>query len=123
MPWVAPTIAAEIWGIGIEQVLAAVASGSIPSRMDGNFLFVNTDQSSTEEMQAIPHETDPSLQAVPSDEEADEPIVTAQEMAALGMSSRGSVDSLEEMVPPDISDWRNVRSRTSRLRRPPEAAI
>jgi hypothetical protein len=123
LSWVAPTIAAEIWGISIEQVLAAVANGSIPSRMDGQFLFVNIDQSQAPAMPSIPRQTDPALQAVPSDDRASETVVTPQEMAALGVGASITDDSSQEALPPDISDWRNVRSRTSRLRRPPTARI
>jgi len=38
--WMAPSVAAEIWGMSVEQVMAGVADGSIPSRLEGNFLFV-----------------------------------------------------------------------------------
>ncbi len=39
--WVAPSVAAEIWGISVEQVLAGIADGSIFSFTDGQFLFVD----------------------------------------------------------------------------------
>ena len=39
--WVAPSVAAELWGISVDQVLAGIADGSIPSYVDGQFLFVD----------------------------------------------------------------------------------
>jgi hypothetical protein len=39
--WVAPSVAAEIWGVSVDHVLSGIANGSIPSFVDGQFLFVD----------------------------------------------------------------------------------
>jgi hypothetical protein len=47
--WMAPSVAADIWGMSVEQVMAGVADGSIPSRLEGNFLFVGMNTQSASE--------------------------------------------------------------------------
>jgi hypothetical protein len=108
--WVAPSVAAEIWGMSIDHILAGVADGSISSYVDGQFLFVDI------EGRGLPICTPP-----PS---VSEPAVTPEEFAALtfqpitqapeNLGQDGEEDS------PDISDWREVREQTARLRQPPQ---
>ena len=39
--WVVPTVAAELWGVSLQQVLDAILSGAISSRQDSDFTFVD----------------------------------------------------------------------------------
>src|ERR1700679_3275814 len=97
--WVAPSIAAEIWGISVDQVLAGIADGSIQSCVDGQFLFVDLSRN------GLPKTT--------PRESIAEPIVTREEMAALTFEPIGQQSEIasqsetlclsEEMLPENIS--------------------
>ena len=144
--WVAPAVAAEMWHCGIEQVLEAVRSGSIPSRIEGGFLLVEVAFGSISEpvktKRRFIEEADPILApppiSAPPPPRAGEEIVTAQEMAALEERHprhRPQIDWDTSSDDPedeealaavsgesskyDMSQWRQVRTATSRLRRPP----
>ena len=39
--WVAPVVAAELWGVSLEHVLGAIADGSIPSGREYGFVVVD----------------------------------------------------------------------------------
>jgi len=115
--WVAPIVAAEIWGISVDQVLAGVANGSIPSMVDGQFLFVDLSGN------GFAHT---SPQPTPTEVE-----VTEEEFAALTFQPKDSVEDcgpMEESEPEgveeavhDVGSWRTARRESSRLRRPPTA--
>src|SRR5687767_12895351 len=38
--WVVPAVAAEFWGVSVEQVLADVAAGRVATQREGGLLFV-----------------------------------------------------------------------------------
>jgi hypothetical protein len=115
--WVAPSVAAEIWGISVDQVLAGIADGSIPSYVDGQFLFVDVRGQSI---------TPSSSRSSPT-----EGVVTEEEFAALTFQPRESdvilpsddepADEPEEENVRDIGSWRAARQQSARTRRPPQA--
>jgi hypothetical protein len=120
--WVAPSVAAEMWGISVDEVLAGIADGSIQSYVDGQFLFVDLGRNSFPK--TMPRESKPG------------PVVTQEELAALTFQPvERSPDSLPlESMPVDdetlqvtdddfhdVTNWRTAREQTSRLRRPPTA--
>ena len=39
--WVVPDVAAELWGISVEEVMQSVREGRIPSRREFHFLLVD----------------------------------------------------------------------------------
>ena len=39
--WVVPTLAAEVWGVPLEQVLGQVRAGTVPSKVDCGFVLVD----------------------------------------------------------------------------------
>ena len=39
--WVAPTLAAELWGTSVEDILQRIIAGELKSREDGGFLFID----------------------------------------------------------------------------------
>jgi hypothetical protein len=86
--WVAPSVAAEIWGISIEQILAGVADGSFQSYVDGQFLFVDLEGRGYSK---------------PLRHSAAAEIVTEQELAALTFQPavRASPSAIDRQ--PDIS--------------------
>jgi len=112
--WVAPSIAAEIWGVSVEHILAGVADGSILSYVDGQFLFVDMDRGGYCRETPRP-----------------KPMVSDAEFAALTSipidQPTDSIDSNNEHTqdhdpsPHDVSQWRAARAQTSRLRRPPQS--
>jgi hypothetical protein len=124
--WVAPSVAADIWGISVDQVLAGIADGSIHSFVDGQFLFVDIRGMG---LSAEPSESTPTQTKVTEEEFA---ALTFQPIAELPISSsNSSSDShLSEEEPSgqeeqtngrDVSTWRTARQQSSRLRRPPRA--
>jgi len=98
--WVAPAVAAEIWGVSLEQVMEHIANGTIPSRMDGRFLFVDV------AAHGLPYPPEPHC--------SDQALVTPQELMALTGPASDDEDVLL-----DLSQWREARCLTGRLRRPP----
>lgn len=115
--WVAPSVAAEIWGVSIDQILDGIANGSIQSQVDGQFLFVDVDRGGYSK--STPRAAPPA------------PLVNDQELAAL--TSEPIEPSSVPLPPPeemlqvteedfnDVSHWRVAREQTSRLRRPPQS--
>lgn len=124
--WVAPSIAAEIWGISVDQVLAGIADGSIQSYVDGQFLFVDLGRHGLPK--TMPRES--KAEAVVTDEEIAaltfQPIDPASEPLSEITMSEPSVANEEvlQVSEEDFgnnSDWRLAREQTSRLRKPPSA--
>jgi hypothetical protein len=99
--WVAPAVAAEIWGVSLEEVMEYIANGRVPSRTDGRFLFVDVGAN------GLPIARD-------ENDCPEQSIVTPQELTALAGDQTADAD-----LPPEIAQWREARCRTSRLRRPP----
>ncbi len=121
--WVAPAVAAEIWGISVEQVLAAVAAGTVTSRHDGVFFFVDIDPDHPD-LPAKPADPAPAAEkpkkvpkkpATPVD---DSVLITREEMAALADEPMPSREAF-----PDFSQLHSIRARTSHRRRPPAHII
>src|SRR5580704_15036195 len=115
--WVAPSVAAELWGISVDQVLAGIADGSIPSYVDGQFLFVDVRGKGISP-------TSPQADSTQS-------VVTEEEFAALTFEPRESetnlpsddepADEQQEESARDVGSWRTARQESARTRRPPQA--
>jgi hypothetical protein len=125
--WVAPSIAAEIWGISVDQVLAGIADGSVQSYVDGQFLFVDLGR------QGLPMTTprERKLEAVVTEEEiaaltfqpidsASEPLLSEMTMSEPSVANEQILQVTDEDFG-NNSDWRLSREQTSRLRKPPSA--
>jgi len=120
--WVAPAIAAEIWGVSVDQILAGIADGSIASQVDGQFLFVNVAANGY-------------ARSAPSPAPVHHPDLSKEELAALTFEpipqtdfppipddpQRELTEAEEDDSARDISQWRISRLQTSRIRRPPLA--
>jgi hypothetical protein len=116
--WVAPSVAAEIWGVSVDHVLDGIANGSIPSHVDGQFLFVDMAGIGFPRSAPRPQIT--------------EPVVSSDELRALTFQPIGEPDDLavreEDLICEeadgsyrDVGLWRSAREQASRTRRPPEA--
>jgi hypothetical protein len=138
--WVVPTVAAELWGVTVEHILAEVAAGRVKSRSEGEFIFVDINPNSPldsfeADVPAQPSTYRRSLAWTQLTCSA-QPVVTAEERQALleaevpATSSTVATD-LEEDTPygdapapttlseDDIPNWEAVRARVARSRRPP----
>jgi hypothetical protein len=124
-----------MWHCSIEHILAAVRAGTLPSRIEGQFLLVPVDLPEGPPVKPRHHVTlDPPSSRRESPDWRREEIVTPQEMAALVGAGQDEPSAAEDQscmeveqqdnqesaeAPLDISQWRIIRRRTSLLRRPP----
>ncbi len=142
--WVVPAVAAELWGVSVEDVLARAAEGSLATKSDAGFLFVNVLPSEP----TAAAETAPPLQAETAEAPPTFTILSDDELAALTAAAApqpqapATFVSVEIPAPPaeaeappkkddgsdfvdeetpgfSAKDWRRVRSQTARTRRPP----
>jgi hypothetical protein len=124
--WVAPKIAAEIWGLSLGDILALVASGRISGCVNGGFEFVRLPRFSVFGQNLAPERRPPTFHpidnVVHSEKPRPEQVITPEERSALA----GSEDESEMGPPPDedpndnrISGWREGRRRASTMRRGP----
>ena len=102
--WVVPTIAAEIWGVSLEQVLSGMKAGSIPSKEELGRMFVDVAPTSPK------IETPRSMRAPAPPTYT---TVTTEELEAL---------TIEDDHTLDLGDWREAREAAQKRRRPPIAA-
>jgi hypothetical protein len=109
--WVVPSIAAELWGVSVQQVLEGMNSGHIPSKSESGFTFVDVAPNSPklETPRQIRPEPPPTFQ-----------IVTHEEVVAL--SEDDEQDGPNDSGTIDLGDWREARGIAQKRRRPPIAA-
>ena len=117
--WVVPTIAAELWGIPVQQVMDSLIAGHIPSKTESGFTFVDVapDSPKLETPKKLRPATPPTYTTV----------VTSEEIAALTGAEVAAIDedSMEEESDEgtiDLSNWREMRESSQRARRRPMAA-
>ena len=133
--WVAPAIAAELWGLDLDHVLGAVADGSIPSRKEFGFTVVDVaPNSATYQRQRRPEEPPPPTYVVvsrdtdeadlsdllpifPADQSDPVPVPLPVDETLVEDPEIPPLDDEEDDKP--ISNWRDVRSRVGRSRVPP----
>ncbi len=106
--WVVPSVAAEYWGIPVEQVLTGIRSGSVPTKRELGFTLVDVAPSPAP---AAPNSIPKALRP---------PTFTAAPAVA---DLTGGMPVLH--APNDDDDeplnYRPARSRVSATRRPPRA--
>ena len=109
--WVAPSLAAELWHITLEQVMNLIRDGQLAVKMDQGFTFV--DIAPREKPQQ------PQLRR-PEDRPATFTPITDDELAALSDETDLPDDTQsEEMESGTLGDWRTARLKAGRMRRPP----
>jgi hypothetical protein len=102
--WVVPSVAAELWGISVSQILERASRGEIPSRQELGFTMVD-----------ISPET-PTVQMVKARFGPPKTYTQVPETAGPRLA--------EDSEGKDVfsNDWRQIRMRVSLLRRRPAAA-
>ena len=135
--WVAPIVAAELWGVTPGHVLGAIADGSLPSRREYGFVLVDVapegacpaprngpppptyvmasdlpqvfgDVADVADVAAeVPPQVPSVVPEVPTDAVVEDPV--SDELPPL--------DEEEDDKP--ISHWRQVRASVGRVRKPP----
>ena len=128
--WVAPAIAAELWGMSIKDVLDLILHGRVQSRQDGEFSFVRLAEYSPVGQRRPPAERPATFTPVTSQEFASLSANTSGESAKPTGGSEFNQMETEMGPPPDgedpkddqVANWRVVRQLTSKLRRRPPSA-
>jgi hypothetical protein len=120
--WVVPTVAAELWGVTVQQVLDAILSGSISSRHDNDFTFVDVAPGSPSVRKPKPFRNDPPTFTAVTDEEmlalmADDPAPATATLPAPEEIAPNMNDEMQALI--EMGDWRRGRRMTSTLRKPP----
>ena len=128
--WVVPAIAAELWGVTVHHVLAGVRDGSIESRHEHGFVFVDAAPGSyTYQRPRRPDEpplptfvmVQPEHGAEPvSEETPEEAVVRPAPVAEVEDAELPPLDLEEDDTPLPPRDA--VRAAVSRQRRRPLAA-
>ena len=121
--WVAPVVAAELWGVSLEHVITAMADGTLPSRQEYGFTLVDVaPHVGAHQTTRRPNQPPPPTYVVI--ETSDEPVpqvpVVEPVPAPVNESAYSELPPLDEEeddVP--IMHWRVVRSRVGRSRQPP----
>jgi hypothetical protein len=74
--WVAPSLAAELWGTTVDDILQRIVAGQLRTREVGGFLFVdaNAPRLRAEERPATFKEADELLLAASLESEDDRPL-------------------------------------------------
>ena len=123
--WVAPTIAAELWGVSLLDVLSLIRTGDIPVQQNGGFSFVRF-PSISQGGRSIPVAERPAtFQLISSG-----PIPPGDpEPAGADPVHESTVEDVNESElgpPPEedpadnrIADWRAGRRAAANRRRPP----
>lgn len=104
--WVVPSIAAELWGISVQQVYEQMRTGQIRSKVDAGFTFVDVaPHSPVFETPRKQHPTKPPTYTVVASEQNSSPQQSQE---------------ADETI--DLGDWRQAREEAQKLRRPPAIA-
>jgi len=118
--WVVPNVAAEIWGISLDEVMQRIASGAVVSKREYGFLLVDTAplgplfRSTAAEGKAKPR----TWVAVQTWTEIEEDVEECFDDAGMDLAVDG--DSIEEEPEDGIAlGWQQKRAVHSRLRKPP----
>lgn len=119
--WVVPSIAADIWGVPVSQVLSRMQEGHIASRTEGGFTFVDMDPYGLRPIpKASPRQTRPTTFRGLSEEEltALHPDSPPIKPVAVIKAPAGPIES-----PPDWEaiHWRDARRVVQRRRKAPTA--
>lgn len=133
--WVVPALAAEIWGIPLQQVLEGIRTGKLPTRKDIGLTFVDVAPAGPKARTgyrppaARPNTfttadlagelTESELSALSADEATINKATPApfdqKQDDERDVELLSTVDEFEE----GSLDWRQARRSASRLRRPP----
>ena len=116
--WVAPVVAAELWGVSLNHVLIAIADGTLPSQREYGFTLVDVAPHVAAQPPRRPGQPPPPT-FVLFEESAENtpPPVAPPPVINEPNAELPPLDVEEDDVP--ITHWREVRSRVGRSRQPP----
>jgi hypothetical protein len=140
--WVAPAVAAEMWGMPVDHVMAKIRDGAIPSKSEAGFLFVDIMPEPWAPSSQAPSGPPPETFVAVSDAELEALATPAAPPApALAFNApdyvstpfvmentirysedeEGGVEPFQDEETPTFSakDWRRVRAETGRMRKAP----
>jgi hypothetical protein len=100
--WVAPVVAAELWGVSLEHVLGAIADGSIPSRHEYGFELVDVAPSGTVPTPRRRDGTPPRTYVVVDEPEAEAPELPVAVPWEQGVPGP-TCDVVEQWLVPDLT--------------------
>src|SRR4051794_24771063 len=106
--WVVPTIAAELWGCSVDQVMSKIRSGELPTRDEAGWTFVDVAPDSP---------TIESPKCMRPSTYTD--VLSAAEVEAL--ESPMKIAASSESDEREMGDWREARQNASTTRRAPVA--
>lgn len=106
--WVAPAVAAEFWGVSLEEVWTRVQNGSAACKSDSGFTFIDVAPGSAEIQAHAPVAApSPVLTYVAVDQQPEAIIACSGE---------------DEYAGQELPNRQSVRARVAKLRIPPRAA-
>ncbi|MGA2496480.1 MAG: hypothetical protein ABSH20_01990 [Tepidisphaeraceae bacterium] len=107
--WVVPSVAAEMWGLTINQILERVRDGQVPSKLEMGFLMVDIASGSAAETPRVSRINRPPTYVTlgPQEERELSPV----------MVLAGDDEETDSFC----IDWRQKRMAASLLRRRPAA--
>src|SRR3712207_3351475 len=97
--WVVPALAAEFWGISVDQVMGRVVDGSVGSKIEDGFLFVDVAPHALP-FRYAPHERPPTFTLVTRSEQEALTGDLAEELGAI--EAEELEDDDDEGAPPPI---------------------
>jgi hypothetical protein len=108
--WVVPSLAAELWGITVCQVMERIRNGSVPSRLELGFTLVDVAPNSPRvlPLRMPPDQRPPTYVPAPFN---DVKLSDEERQALLGED--------EDEIEVGTLDWKPARIAASLLRRPP----
>jgi hypothetical protein len=144
--WVAPAVAAEMWGMPVDHVMAKVREGAVPTKTEAGFLFVDIMPEpwapaaqapsgpppetfvsmSDAELEALATPAEPPTPALAFDAPAytSSPFVM-ENTTRYAEDEDDGVEPFQDEETPTFSakDWRRVRAETGRMRKPPARSL
>jgi hypothetical protein len=118
--WVVPIVAAEIWGVSLNEVLQRIHNGAVISKMEYGFLLVDTAPLGPMfKSSATPGRKPPTWVAVKTWVDADDEHEESIDDAGVDLSPDG--DSIEEEPDDGVAlGWQHKRLAAGRMRKPPQ---
>ena len=129
--WVVPAVAADYWGVSLEEIWARIYRGQVPHKAERGFVFVDVAPWIADLSGSIAHQPPPTF--IAGDQAGD---LAAGEAELLGISfdfesaEQTASDSEEPDDLPPLDDeesatfgrlsWEETRRRVSRTRVPPK---
>lgn len=106
--WVVPALAAEYWGISLEELMSRVSTGVVTMRQDNGFDVIDVAPDGPRNEKSMKKATDaPGARAVPTSD---------SKKPRIDQPAPPAIDSDERDT---FGDWRAARAWTSRTRKAP----